>query len=332
MAFFRSYNLGRSNTKITVLEYCQKKYFFNYYTHSLKNIDEKIRLESLLLKNLKSMEMWMGEKTHHILSDYLKLLKQDKVEGDTVDNLKNEMREIMKNEFEISKNKDYDAWYDKVNKFGLSEHYYKLDVDDKLEEITNRVIENFDAFLNSEWLDKVKRYFTIAKQVFVENPKVPDYESMKLDARSIDWLKDVSILASPDFGVIFDDNNYLILDWKSGKERFESDWISDQLKVYVLKMLLKKGTKDISDLKIKAYEVFFPSMNMVGGDIIQEDIDGIIAKIWQDVDFQKQFIEDQDVIKNIPLSHKSFARTTSEKKCENCSFRKVCEELKSFEN
>jgi len=236
----RSHNLGWSNTRITVLEYCQKKYFFNYYTHTLRDMNEKLRLEAMLLKNLKSMEMWMGEKTHHILSDYLRLLKQGKVEENTIQKLKDEMTDIMKKEFQQSKDRDFSLGYNKDQKFGLSEHYYGENVDDKLDEIVGRVIKNFDAFLNSEWHDKVKRYFEVAKQVFVENPKVPDYENMKINVNKIPELMNVAILASPDFGVIFDDNTYLILDWKSGKEGFETSGVADQLKVYVLKMLLKK--------------------------------------------------------------------------------------------
>jgi hypothetical protein len=218
----RSHNLGWSNTRITVLEYCQKKYFFNYYTHTLRDMDEKLRLEAMLLKNLKSMEMRMGEKTHHILSDYLRLLKQGKVEENTVQTLKDEMTEIMKKEFLQSKERDYSLGYNKDQKFGLSEHYYGEDVDDRLQEIIDRVIKNFDAFLASEWHEKVQRYFAIAKHVFVENPKVPDYENMKINVNKIPELMDVAILASPDFGVIFDDNNYLILDRKSGKESFQT--------------------------------------------------------------------------------------------------------------
>jgi len=83
-------------------------------------------------------------------------------------------------------------------------------------------------------------------------------------------------------------------------------------------------------MKISSYEIYFPSMNIVGGDIEQKDIEDIITKIAQDVDFQKQFIVDQDVVKNIPMPHKNFARTTSSKKCESCGFRKVCEELKQI--
>lgn len=88
----------------------------------------------------------------------------------------------------------------------------------------------------------------------------------------------------------------------------------------------------IGDMAIKAYEIYFPSMNAVGGEVVQEDIDGVIQKIIQDVEYQKQFIVDQDVIQNIAVPHKNFQRTTSAKKCEGCTFRKVCEELKQFEN
>jgi len=327
----RSHNLGWSNTRITVLEYCQKKYFFNYYTHTLRDMNEKLRLEAMLLKNLKSMEMRMGEKTHHILSDYLRLLKQGKVEENTIQKLKDEMTDIMKKEFQQSKDRDFSLGYNKDQKFGLSEHYYGENVDDKLDEIVGRVIKNFDAFLNSEWHDKVKRYFEVAKQVFVENPKVPDYENMKINVNKIPELMNVAILASPDFGVIFDDNTYLILDWKSGKEGFETSGVADQLKVYVLKMLLKKWSTKMWDMAIKAYEIYFPSMNVLGGEVTQEDIDGVIQKIIQDVDYQKQFIVDQDVVQNIAVSHKNFQRTTSPKKCKSCTFRKVCEELKTLE-
>lgn len=326
----RGYNLGWSNTRITVLEYCQKKYFFNYYAHGLKDIDEKLRQDAAMLKHLKSLDMRMGEKTHHILSDYLKLLKLGNPAA-TIDQLKEEMRGIMKKEFEMSKQRDFEAPFDKENRFGLSEHYYKMDIDDRFDEIVGRVIANFDAFLNSERHDKVKRYFEVAKHVFVENPKVPDYENMKVNVESIPELMDVAILASPDFGVIFDDKNYLILDRKSGKESFESEGVSDQLKVYVLKMLLKKWTTKMNDIVIKAYEIYLPSMNAVGGEVMQKDVDEVIQKIIQDVDFQKQFIVDQNVAENIALPHKNFPRTTSAKKCESCTFRKVCEDLKKVE-
>lgn len=82
---------------------------------------------------------------------------------------------------------------------------------------------------------------------------------------------------------------------------------------------------------INAYEIYFPSMNAVGGEVTQQDIENVVQKIIQDVDYQKQFIVDHDVVQNIALPHKSFQRTTSLKKCEYCTFKKVCDELKNLE-
>ena len=84
----RQNTLTWSTTRITVLEYCNKKYFFNYYPHALKEVDEKIWLDALLLKNLKSIDMRMGEKTHHLLSDYLKLLKKEEITDEKIQELK----------------------------------------------------------------------------------------------------------------------------------------------------------------------------------------------------------------------------------------------------
>jgi hypothetical protein len=83
---------------------------------------------------------------------------------------------------------------------------------------------------------------------------------------------------------------------------------------------------------MEGYEVFLPSMKQVGGKITKVDIDGIIEKLKEDVEFQKQFLVDGDVFKNEPLPHTSFPRTKSSKKCASCTFRKVClEELKAIE-
>jgi len=72
-------------------------------------------------------------------------------------------------------------------------------------------------------------------------------------------------------------------------------------------------------------------MNKIGGKITKTDIDDIIAKLKEDVEYQKQFLIDGDEYKNEPLPHTSFPRTKSGKKCASCTFRKVCEELKNFE-
>ncbi len=273
--------------------------------------------------------MRVGEKTHHLLSDYLNDLKKWPLDETAIQLLKDRVIKEMRDEFEISKNRDYAA-YDRDRKFGLSEHYYWENVDDKLEDAIQKVVHNLDVFLESEWNQKVQHYFKTAKMVFVEKPRQKDFESMKLNLSSIPELRNLNVMAAPDFGVIFSDNKYLIIDRKSGQEKMDSDWPSDQLKIYALKTILKSRTP-IDDVDIEWFEVYLPSLHEIGGKIAKTDIDYIINKLKEDMEYQKQFIIDGDIVKNEPLSHDHFPRTTSAKKCASCTFRKVCEELKNFE-
>lgn len=235
----------------------------------------------------------------------------------------------MRKEFEISKTRDYTS-YDRDHKFGLSEHYYGENIDEKLEESIKKVLNNLDVFLESDRNQKVQHYFNTAKTVYVENPREKDFEGMKLNLYTIPELRPVNVMAAPDFGVVISDNKYLIIDRKTGQEKLDIDGVSEQLKIYALKMLLKSNIK-IEDVDIEAYEVYLPSLHQIGGKIEKADIDHIIEKLKEDVEFQKQFLEDSDIIKNEPLSPDNFPRTKSEKKCASCTFRKVCEDLKNFE-
>lgn len=331
----RGKSLAWSNTRITLLEYCERKYYFNYYTFAMRDSYPELWQESLVLKGLKSIEMWVGEKSHYLLSDYLHLLKRFQNEwianpsfrDEQVQEIKDAMKSEMKSEFAFSKERNYQDYDDFYGKFGLSEHFYEQDVDDQLLESIDKVLGNLDRFMESSWNSKVQDYFNSARFVYVEKPRIPNFEAMTVDVSKLPWLEHISVLASPDFGVTFSDTEYLILDWKSGKEDFLSEGISDQLKIYALKMLLKKGIHSLDGMKIEAYEVYLNSMHSYGGVITQQDIDTIIEKIGKDVDYQKQFLEDQDPIKNQPLDPVVFRKTTNLKKCESCTFRNVCGKL-----
>lgn len=119
----------------------------------------------------------------------------------------------------------------------------------------------------------------------------------------------------------------MILDWKSGKEDILQDKISAQLKVYALKKLLKMKKTSLENINIEAYEIYLNSMNAYGGKIQQEDIDFIISKIKNDITIQKNFLQDADAEKNIPLDPDFFHDALSEKKCETCTFREVCKKF-----
>ncbi|MEI8253247.1 MAG: hypothetical protein WCG25_05955 [bacterium] len=77
-----------------------------------------------------------------------------------------------------------------------------MDVDSRLPESIEKVINNLDTFITSERHEKVARFFEISQSVYIESPKRPDYDNMRIVIDSIPELMDVSILASPDFGAI----------------------------------------------------------------------------------------------------------------------------------
>ena len=270
--------------------------------------------------------MRVGEKSHFLLSDYLHALKKWEITEEKIEELKNNMRVEMRADFDYSKERDYADREDFFGKFWLSEHFYGEDADDLLEPAIEKVCGNLDRFIASSRNEKVQDYFNSAKFVYVEHPRTPDFESMKVDVSKI-WLRDVSVLAGPDFWVTFSDTDFLILDWKSGKEEVLDNSISDQLKVYALKMLLKKWFTSLNGIKIEAYEIYLDSMNSYGWILKQEDIDWIIEKIKHDVEDQKQLLVDGDPYKNQPVDLMMFRKTTSEKKCEHCTFRDVCQKL-----
>lgn len=273
--------------------------------------------------------MWMGEKTHYLISDYLNAVQSwNPVDVDTI---KLHIAQEMREEFQFSKNKDFselkfdDFWW-------LSEHFYWENVDDRLEEVIEKVLNNLDQFILSEWWKKVIDFIKKKYLVYIEHPRFPDFDAMRIDLEWIATLSNVNIMASPDFWVVVWENEYLILDWKTGKDPFDSSVLTDQLKVYALKLLLKatKGKTNLMNTKISAYEVYLPSLSVYGGEVKQEDIDDIVQKIWKDVDFQKKFLVNEDPLANKPLDSTVFSRTFQKQKCEHCTFRQVCDKLEKI--
>jgi len=268
--------------------------------------------------------------THKIISLYLFQFKKHILDNWTIPDkeqiIKN-VSDIMQKTFDKSKTNDYNDFVE----FWLSEHFYQEIDDSALEPTIKKVINNLEAFISSDYHKRIQQRFEKWHHIYIEDPSRPNFEMMKVDVRHITWLEDISILASPDFWIMFGENNYLILDWKSGKESMDTSWITDQLRVYALKTILKQKSTSLWNRNIDVHEVYLPSLSEKSGTITQEDIDHIISKILEDIEYQKQFIVEQDTERNEPLSHTAFTRTNSEKKCAGCTFRYICRKLKELE-
>lgn len=265
------------------------------------------------------------------MSDYLHLLQAWTETPENIQKIKNEMTSQMDIEYKISKNRDYSKYQYNL-KFGLTEHYYQKDIDEIYVTWKSNLLESFNKFLESDFLNGIKQYFSDKSNRFFIEPKEKDFESMKIEIDNIPELMWISIYAQPDFGIITKDGTYIIYDRKSGKTPTKpDDEVSQQLHLYAYKILQKIWIEKINTIKTKWFEFYIKSLSKFGGDIDKSDLQNIEQKIIDDTTLQKKLIIDWNVEENRPLSTKEFPRTTDIQKCSNCTFYKVCEELKKIE-
>jgi len=330
MAEFKN-PLSRSISKSTVLHYCVKKYYFSTYSNYLKNIDTWLRNDAMVSKNIKSLAMRLWECLHDLMSDYLHLVKENQDSTENIEKTKISLITKMNRDFQISKVRDYTKYNSDI-KFWLTEHYYKENIDDLYEKWKDSILESFDNFCKSELNTEIKQYFLDTENIIFIEPKEKNFESMKIEIDNIPDLMWINIYAQPDFGIITKNKKYIIYDRKSGKiPEKDPNSISDQLKVYAYKILQKIGLENLDNIDIQAYEVFLKWIVKFGGKITKQDLLDIEEKIIDDINIQKWFILNKNVESNIPMESNNFARTNDPKKCKNCTFAKVCEEIKKYE-
>lgn len=320
-----SWSISRS----TLLNYCQKKYYFTYYTNYLREIDTEFWLECLLIKNLQSLDMRVWQKTHQLLSDYLnEFLKWEKnIDTDKI--FWNIVEEIKK-DFKISKEKDYTR-YDKNNKFGLNEHYRWENIDHLLEDKINKIQKYFNNFLSSKIHKKISEYLKNWNNRYFVEEREANFEKMKFLIENIPWLENIIIWAQPDFWIIENEYKYIIYDRKTWKiPENKENKVSDQLKVYAYKILLRIWLDKINKVWLEWWETYLDNMTVYWWNILPQDLENIESKILSDVNFQKKLLI--NIENNIPKKSSYFQKTEKINKCKTCRFNKVCSKLANYEN
>lgn len=193
-----------SISKSHIFEHCQRKYYFSYYTYGLKAQSESLWLQTLLLKNLKSLKMWIGSLIHELIAEYLHSITSHK--NFTAEQLLEKYLTLLDQTYFASKNKNY-TLYDPKNKFGLSEHFYHQDLHEEIIQAKENFKNYFQNFLESklhkEIIQRLEDKYEKKNpqyddyQFFIESV-VPDFESMQFFAPN-PLLTGIRILAQPDF-------------------------------------------------------------------------------------------------------------------------------------
>ena len=83
----------------------------------------------MVSKNIKSLAMWLGECLHDLMSDYLHLIKDNQNSAENIEKARVSLVTKMDRDFQISRLRDYSKYNSDV-KFGLTEHYYKENIDE----------------------------------------------------------------------------------------------------------------------------------------------------------------------------------------------------------
>ena len=254
-----------------------------------------LRNDAMVSKNIKSLAMRMGECLHDLISDYLHLVKNNQDAPENIEKSKVSLTTKMDREFQISRARDYTKYNANV-KFGLTEHYYKENIDDMYGKWKKSILESFDNFRESDLNREILSYIHDPANIIFIEPKEKNFESMKIEIDNNPDLMWINIYAQPDFWIITKDKKYIIYDRKSGKIPEKSpDSISDQLKIYAYKILQKVGLEKIDDLDVQAYEVFLKWIVKFGWKITKQDLLDIEQKVIDDINVQKQLIVNKNV-------------------------------------
>src|SRR3989344_9175041 len=290
-----------SKSRDEVFNECKRKYYFNHYGFWGgwdPASPDKIR-ELYVLKNLSSRHIWIGQVVHDIIKYCLIQLKAGN--GINLSHLTFRLKKRLKEDFECSES----GVYKKLpKKCGLVEHEYgyliSKDEWDELFKMAEKCIMNF---YNSDVLKEIKNTDT-SKWLFLEDFLSFNFEGTK-------------VYLSIDFAIKNGDDQIILYDWKTGKERdVEMDV---QLACYAL-YVIQKWNLDPSRLIIKKYNVAIDKEDKF--EITDKTIEYIKDYMRKSIEDMKNILVDKE--KNI-ANEEDFSKTTNVKNCLRCNFKKTCD-------
>lgn len=135
----------------------------------------------------------------------------------------------------------------------------------------------------------------------------------------------VKVYAIPDY-VYREGNIWHIHDWKSGKVREEH---GKQLGVYALWAHTKHF---VPAENIRVYIEYLQSGETVEAPVTEDDLEGARNEIRESVAEMSEYLEDQDIVRNLPVPQDEWELAADPPLCRLCSFFELCQpELEELE-
>jgi len=320
-------NFSWSNSRRSTFKSCKRKYYFQYYGFWDGWEDEAPeRVRTIYrLKKLQSRHTWKGTIIHEAIAFQIKSL----LEGKRLDKEKFEeaVVERMRNQYRTSDSGDYKT--DPKDNFGLLEHYYDEEIDDKTWQLLrDDVIRSIDNFRGSKFWKRAKGLSmgdclslegdlkgseNIWKNLSTDLSTWKNLPSGKPDTFSVDGVK---VWVKLDFAYSEEDGLIRVVDWKSGNSNDEPD--STQLNIY-------------GYYASKVWDVPEEKIHLTAYNVNQdEQYDRTFSKgrkqetrekILNSVESMKEMLSDKG---SNQANEDNFPKVENDNFCRHCRYRRVC--------
>lgn len=294
-----------SISKMKVIDSCFREYFYTYYgSHNgwLFESSEEAKI-AWRLKKLTNIWLMFGKELHGVIKE---VIENKRINFYEKEKLQAAIRNRLNKGVSGSSIKVKTGEWDEYPKGEMLQEYYydgKLNEEDILE-VKNRIERCTESFLNSKTFQEI---LTLNQENILE-----------IDEEKFEFIlvHGVKVYALIDALYIDNEGNYIIVDWKTGKE---SDIDREQILVYALYVMQKY---DVEIDKIRGRVEYLLSGENEEFTFDYEDLNHILHRIGIDLNVIDAFLLDKE--RNEPKEKEFFSMCENTKKCNKCKFRKLC--------
>lgn len=267
---------------------CKRKYFYHYYG---KFDEEYPRNMVQELKNLTSIPLEIGNIVHDTIRDIL--------------------RRLLKSEEEIDKGRLFDYTRHRTEAYSKSktfeELYYRKMEQVPVEDMFEKAIDRLYHFLDSDTFSFITTDALPSKGRWIIEPQ--GYGETRIEG--------MKAYCKVDFVFPVNNKTY-ILDWKTGKPKYEIH--RKQLLGYAYWVFSEFDTPISSIIPIIIY--LNPQCEELRVEIREGDIQGFARMMKRETEEMYAFC--QDIKQNTPRPKGVFEKTDSLAICNYCNFKRLC--------
>jgi len=292
-----------SPSRHVLFEECRRKYFYHYYaSHNGWFRDaQPLARQAYQLKQMTNLHLVFGEAMHKMAEAALMQMNQSSRVMDAEDIVRR-VRNLLNQAYTDSL--DVEAWRElPKQRTMLHEMYYGKQLPARtIETIKARIPILADRFLNS-----------LSVQHFRQDSGV---RLMELERLNTILLADTKVYVKLD--VMFrQDDQYIIVDWKTGQEDERN---KTQLRLYGLYVHRVYG---VPYEKLDIRTEYLLSGSCVEDHVHEEEMEELERHVIDSMLLMRDYLEEP--LRNQPLSIEAFEPTEETRRCRRCPFLEICE-------